>query len=100
MHISDHQPSQLGNRLIRARQRLGLNQKELAARLKTHQSTISRIERGQKPRRDLQDRLLELIQEAEGRSWLDEEQIAKAIANSDELLALIRRIVSETETHI
>ena len=82
-------------RLKRSRQSSGLTQAELADRLGTQQSTVSRIERGQIPHQPLLLRVVAFIEKAERPSSDIQDDIVSAIAHSDELKALIARIADE-----
>ena len=93
MHIDAKKRASLGWRLRRARQQAQLGQTELADRLKSDQSTISRIERGQKPRGAFEQRILAFIQEKEAER--DSSRVVESVAKSAELKALIARIIAE-----
>ena len=82
-------------RLKRARQNAGLTQTELAYRLGTKQFNVSRMENGQKPRLSLLLRVVRFIESAERPPADIQDQIVSAIADSDELKALIARIAAE-----
>jgi len=82
-------------RLKRARQIAGLTQAELADRLSTKQYNVSRMERGRKPRKALLSRVTAFIEDIERQPAKVQDQIVSTIAHSDELKALIARIVAE-----
>ena len=77
------------------RVRLGMGQAELARKLCTNQSTISRIEKGNKPRDYLTIRIIEFLKHNERRSEERIDKIVEAIAYSEEFRALITRITTE-----
>ncbi|HAY05113.1 MAG TPA: transcriptional regulator [Hyphomonas sp.] len=95
MHASDRTDKNLGKRLRRARQQAGMSQADLAGRLRTTQSTVSRIEKGAEPRRNLTDEIESFIREREVGSIANFDEIIEAVAGSDELAALVRRIIAE-----
>lgn len=95
MQASEWNNGNFPRRLKRARQDTGLTQAELADRLSTRQFTISRIESGRKPRKDLLLRVIAFIENTEQSTSKVQEDIVSAIARSDELKALIARIAAE-----
>ena len=95
MQASEWSDRNLPRCLKRARQNAGLTQAKLADRLGTRQSTVSRIEGGQTPRKDLLLRVVAFVDDAERPTKEIQEDIVSAIAHSDELRALIARIVAE-----
>lgn len=95
MHASDRAEKNLSKRLKQARQRAGMNQADLAVRLQTTQSTVSRIEQGAVPRRFLADAIESFIKEREVAAISNLDEIIEAVARSDELEALVRRIIAE-----
>lgn len=95
MQASEWTGGKFPKRLKRARQIAGLTQAELADRLGTKQFNISRMEGGQMPRQALLSRVTAFIEDAERAPVQAQEQIVSAIASSDELKALIARIVAE-----
>lgn len=95
MQSSEWRDRDFPRRLKRSRQSSGLTQAELADRLGTQQSTVSRIERGQRPRSPLFLRVVTFIENAERPSSEIRDDIVSAIARSDELKALIARIATE-----
>ena len=95
MHASRYLRQELGERLRRARQRKGLTQIAVGALLATDQSTICRIEGGQAPRPELAGRIEAFIRDAEVLSGQETSKVALAVAESDELRALIARIAAE-----
>ncbi|MEI2384766.1 helix-turn-helix domain-containing protein [Breoghania sp. JC706] len=95
MSASEWNSGDYPKRLRRARQKAGLTQAELANRLGTKQFNISRIEGGQRPRKPLFSRITAFIEDTERPPAKAQDQIVSAIAHSDELKALIARIVAE-----
>lgn len=95
MQASEWNNGNFPRRLKRARQNAGLTQAQLADRLGTQQFTVSRIEGGRKPRQSLLSRVVDFIENAERPKPGIEDDIASAIAGSDELKALIARIAAE-----
>ena len=95
MHSSHSLKDNLGRRLKQARQRAGLSQSEMASLLKTNQSTISRLERGSAPRPQLSELVEAYLDQYEAPTLDRIEEIVTALARSDELRALVRRIVVE-----
>lgn len=95
MHASEWQNGNFPHRLKRARQSSGLTQMELADRLGTRQFTVSRIESGRKPREPLLSRVVAFIGNSERSSPEIRDELVSAIARSDELKALIARIVAD-----
>jgi ribosome-binding protein aMBF1 (putative translation factor) len=96
MRIDHKHSGDFGKRLKRARQRAGLAQSELARRLKSDQSTISRIERGQAPRSERTAGIMAFIRSMESEPSERLDKIAEAVGQSEELRALISRIVAES----
>lgn len=90
--ISDEDESK---RLKRARQQAGLDQRELAEKLGTDQSTISRIESGQKPRKILRSAISEFINQQEADESVMIARILNQLKSSKEFRQLINRIVQE-----
>lgn len=86
----------MGRRLRRARQRAGLGQAELAEALETDQSTISRIERGAIPRQALLEKATQFTVANERGSDDRISDILDTVAQSEELRALIARVLAET----
>ena len=95
MHASVTSSQGIGARLKRARQRSGLTQDQLAERLSSHQSTICRVENGQKPRNKLHDKLIDFIQGANEARSHQPDAIVDAVAKSNEFRALVTRILDE-----
>lgn len=95
MQASEWIDGSFPRRLKRARQNAGLTQTELADRLGTKQFNVSRMENGQKPRFSVLSRVVAFIESAERPPADIQDQIVSAIADSDELKALIARIAAE-----
>ena len=95
MQVSEWSKRNFSRRLRRARQNAGLTQGELAERLGTQQSTVSRIEGGQRPRDELLSRVVAFINETQRSSMEIQDDIVSTIAHSNEFRALIARIVAE-----
>jgi predicted transcriptional regulator len=95
MQASEWIDGKFPRRLKRARQIAGLTQAELADRLGTKQFNVSRMEGGQRPRQPLLSRVTAFIEDTERPPAKVQDQIVSAIAHSDELKALIARIVAE-----
>ena len=72
-----------------------MTQHALALRLGVKQFNVSRIEQGTKPREPLLSAVLAFISESEASPEKEVEIIAQAVAQSDELRGLIRRILAE-----
>ena len=95
MQLTEWGNRNFSRRLRRARQNAGLTQGELADRLGTRQSTISRIEGGRKPRKELLSRVVAFIEETPQSSMEIQDDIVSTIARSSEFRALIARIAGE-----
>ncbi len=95
MSVSEWNSGDYPKRLRRARQKAGLTQTELANRIGAKQFNISRMEGGQRPRQPLLSRVTVFIEDTERPPAKAQDQIVSAIAHSDELKALIARIVTE-----
>lgn len=95
MQASEWDDGNFPQRLKRARQNAELTQVQLADRLGTRQFTVSRIENGRKPREPLLSRVVAFIENAERSKPGIVDDVTSAIANSDELKALIARIAAE-----
>jgi predicted transcriptional regulator len=95
MQASEWIDGKFPRRLKRARQIAGLTQTELADLLGTKQFNVSRMEGGQKPRQPLLSRVTAFIEGTERPPERVQDQIVSAIAHSDELKALIARIMAE-----
>lgn len=95
MQASEWIDSKVPRRLKRARQTAELTQAELADRLGTKQFNVSRMERGKIPKEPLLSRVTAFIEDTERAPAEVQEQIVSAIAHSDELKALVARIVAE-----
>lgn len=86
------QPS-FGAALQRARKRLGLSQRAVAAKVGLEQSTVSRIEKGSVFQSSKADLLRAIVDDASREVGL--EAIVARVARSPELRALIARIVDD-----
>lgn len=95
MHARSWEKERYSERLKRSRQRAGITQHALAIRLGVKQFNVSRIEKGAKPREPLLSAVLAFIAESERSPEINVEIIAQAVAESDELRGLIRRILAE-----
>jgi len=95
MQASEWIDGKFPGRLKRARQIAGLTQAVLADRLGTKQFNVSRMEGGQRPRQPLLSRVTAFIEDTERPPAKVQDQIVSAIAHSDELKALIARIMAE-----
>ena len=84
-----------GSRMKVARLRLGMGQLELARELGTNQSTISRIEKGTIPRKKISNQIVEFIKLGEQKSDERIDKIIGDITHSEELRALIGRVIAE-----
>ncbi len=96
MQLDDESTIDFGKTLKRVRQRAGLDQGTLASQVGTDQSTLSRIERGQKPRKSLQNNLLNFIESQNTKEPAKVTQLMEVIADSKELRALVIRIIKES----
>lgn len=83
----------LARRLKTARQKADLDQKGLAKELGTDQSTISRIEKGQKPRKKLELAINNFITKQNAKGQTKTDKILDQLQNSSEFRSLIGRIV-------
>lgn len=95
MRASDWAVNKMSVRLKRARLRSGLGQVELADQLGVDQSTVSRVERGGRPRYKLLKLIEQFVNESERQSRSETERIAEAVARSEEFKALVARIAAE-----
>lgn len=95
MHKEDWMSNQYSKRLKLSRLKKEVNQKDLAYEFSVDQSTISRIEAGKIPRKELRKRIVEYICEHEAQ--LDLDRVTEIIVKSDEVKALVARIASELE---
>lgn len=84
--------SLLNVRLKAARVEAGLSQMELSERIGLDQSTLSRIENGQKPRKKAMKSIISFIEQQEQESPDEVEAILDVVRNSPELRALVKRI--------
>ena len=82
---STNEPVELGNALLRHRKKLGLTQKQAAARLNVDQPTWHRWEAGRRPRQDFFDRLAEFLEVSREQVVL----LAHEPAQPDELEELV-----------
>lgn len=85
----------MSTRLKRARLGAGLGQVDLAKRLGSDQSTISRIENGQIPRQSLMSAAEKFVRQIERRPKIVDTRLLQTLANSEELRALVTRIATE-----
>lgn len=82
----------LSVRLKTARTDAGLSQAELSEKLSIDQSTISRIENGQRPRRSAMEAIVSFLEQQEQDTPDDIEAVLNVVRNSPELRALVKRI--------
>ncbi|WP_031556073.1 helix-turn-helix domain-containing protein [Parvularcula oceani] len=94
MQASEWTQGNFAERLRQARWRDGLSQTELAKRLQTTQSNLSRAERGVVPREALRQRLAAYVESASLQARSREEVLTR-VADSPELRSLITRIMHE-----
>jgi transcriptional regulator with XRE-family HTH domain len=95
MQASDWTKNGMSGRLKWARLRAGLNQAALAEKFGADQSTLSRVENGKIPRKELMARAAAFVMAAEQSTDGRYDQIAESVAKSTEFRALIARIASE-----
>lgn len=95
MQASTWKLQRYSERLRHARQRAGLSQAELAAKLSLRQFSISRIEGGRKPREPGLSAVVKYIENSEDLSDEVVSSISRALVDSSELRELIKRILSE-----
>lgn len=84
--------SLLSVRLKAARVEAGLSQSELSEKVGVDQSTLSRIENGQKPRKTVMKSIISFIEQQEQETSNEVEAILDVVRNSPELRALVKRI--------
>lgn len=83
----------LSRSLKRARQKADLDQKGLAEKLGTDQSTISRIETGQNPREELNTAIHEFIEQQNAKEKSLADKVLSELHSSPEFHELINRII-------
>ncbi len=84
--------SLLSVRLKAARVEAGLSQSELSERIGIDQSTLSRIENGQKPRKNAMDSIISFVEQQEKQTQDEIEVVLNVVRDSPELRALVKRI--------
>ncbi len=92
MHYEKRQSTDFGHRLRIAREREGLTQVALANQVGIHQSTLSRIEKGQEPRSEKKQRLSNYIDQQEALIETPLERLLEMVRRSPELRALVAKI--------
>ena len=82
----------LSVRLKAARVEAGLSQAELSEKIGIDQSTLSRIENGQKPRKIVMESIISFVAQREEETPDEIEAILNVVRESPELRALVKRI--------
>lgn len=84
--------SLLSVRLKAARVEAGLSQSELSERIGIDQSTLSRIENGQRPRKTTMESIVSFVEQQEEQTQDEIEVVLSVVRESPELRALVKRI--------
>lgn len=82
----------LSVRLKAARVEAGLSQADLSEKIGIDQSTLSRIENGQRPRRAAMESIVSFVEQHEKETPDEIEAILNVVRESPELRALVKRI--------
>lgn len=82
----------LGAQLKAVRTEAGLSQEDLSQEVGIHQSTLSRIENGQKPRQKAFDAIVSFLDRREQEQPDEMEAVLEMVRSSPELRALVKRI--------
>lgn len=93
MQYSRHKSDPLLSvRLKNARVEAGLSQAELSEKIGIDQSTLSRIENGQKPRKTVMESIVSFVKKQELETPEEIEAVLEIVRGSPELRALVKRI--------